>query len=246
MGRLINFQKNRMKKYILFVFAILFCINVNAQRIRVTGLLMQKDTDIVKTDVLVNVVGSTEAFFTNDIGRFVMYMNKKDSIKLFVQGYKIFKLSLADSIQKKEYFVKIKLEILEASTQKAVLIRGPKNIKQIEKDIANASQTPPELEAPQIGMTSVISLLYEQFSRRAQQRELLKEQIFNNNRRMVFSELYRFYNYYGLFQLPEKYFDGFTDYHQISLEFLQQNTYYDITVALKAKYKQYAALKGLW
>ncbi|MFM2224295.1 MAG: hypothetical protein RJA07_497 [Bacteroidota bacterium] len=246
MERLINLRKNGMKKYIFFVLVILSSINVNAQRIRVTGLLMQKDTDIVKTDVLVNVVGSTEAFFTNDIGRFVMYMNKKDSIKLFVQGYKIFKLSLADSAQKKEYFVKIKLEILEASTQKAVLIRGPKNIKQIEKDIANGSLTPLELEAPQIGMTSVISLLYEQFSRRAQQRELLKEQIFNNNRRMVFNELYRFYNYYGLIDLPEKYFDGFTDYHQISLDFLQQNTYYDITVVLKAKYKQYAALKGLW
>jgi hypothetical protein len=235
-----------MKKIVIFVFSILLFTSVNAQRIRVMGLVMEKDTDIVKTDVLVNIVGSTEAFFTNDIGRFVMYMNKKDSIKLFVQGYKIFKLSLIDSIPKKEYFVKIKLERLETSTQKAVIIRAPKNIKQIEKDIANASLTPPELEAPQIGMTSVISLLYEQFSRRAQQRELLKEQIFNNNRRMVFSELYRFYNYYGLFQLPEKYFDGFTDYHQISLDFLQQNTYYDITVALKAKYKQYAALKGLW
>jgi hypothetical protein len=235
-----------MKKIVIFILALLLFTNANAQRVRVVGLVMEKDTDIIKTDVLVNIVGSTEAFFTNDVGRFVMYLNKKDSIKLFIQGYKVFKLSLIDSIPKKEYFVRIKLELLEASAQKAVLVRGPKNIKQIEKDIANASLTPPELAAPQIGMTSVISLLYEQFSRRAQQRELLKEQIFNNNRRMVFSELYRFYNYYGLFQLPEKHFDGFTDYHQISLAFLQQNTYYDITVALKAKYKQYAALKGLW
>jgi hypothetical protein len=225
---------------------MLFAITANAQRVRVTGVVMEKDTDIVKTDVLVNIVGSTEAFFTNDIGRFVMYINKKDSIKLFVQGYKAFKFSLLDSVARKEYFVKIKLEKLEVSKEKAVLIRAPKNISQIEKDIANASITPPELDAPQIGMTSVISLLYEQFSRRAQQRELLREQIFTNNRRMVFSELYRFYNYYGLFQLPEKHFDAFTDYHQISLDFLQQNTYYDITVALKARYKQYAALHGLW
>jgi hypothetical protein len=245
-AQLINLKEMKIKKIVLFIVAFLFFAHADAQRIRVTGVVMEKDTDVVKTDVLVNVVGSTEAFFTNDIGRFVMYMNKKDSIKLFVQGYQVFKLSLKDSALRKEYFVKIKLEKLVVSKEKAVLIRAPKNINQIEKDIANASITPPELDAPQIGMTSVISLLYEQFSRRAQQRELLKEQIFNNNRRMVFSELYRFYNYYGLFQLPEKHFDSFTDYHQISLEFLQQNTYYDITVELKAKYKQYAALKGLW
>jgi hypothetical protein len=221
-------------------------VAANAQRVRVTGFVIEKDTDIIHTDKLVSIVGTTEAFFTNEVGRFVMYMNKKDTLQLFVQGFKLFKLSLIDSSYKKEYFVKIKLEKLVASTQKAVLIRGAKVINQIEKDIQNASITPPELEAPNISMTSVISLLYEQFSRRAQQRELLKEQIFNNNRRMVFAELYRYYNYYGLFELPEKYFNDFTDYHQLPLEFLQQNTYYDITVTLKTKYKQYAALKGLW
>jgi hypothetical protein len=235
-----------MKKIGLIFLFIVLAITVNAQRVRVTGLVIEKDTDIIKTDKLVSVVGSTEAFFTNEVGRFLMYMNKKDTLSLFVQGYKLFKLSLADSALKKEYFVKVKLEKLEASTQKAVLIRGPKNINQIEKDIANASITPPELEAPNIAMTSVISLLYEQFSRRAQQRELLKEQIFNSNRRMVFAELYRFYNYNGLINLPEKYFNDFTDFHQLPLEFLQQNTYYDLTVTLKAKYKQYAAFKGLW
>ena len=219
---------------------------VNAQRVRVTGTLMDKDSDIVKNDVLINVVGSSEEFFSDATGKFVLYINKRDSVKLFVQGYKIFKLYLGDSILHKEYFIKAKLERLTTTIGRAVLIRSAKSIKQIEVDISHLGEIPHELETPDIGMTSLISLLYDQFSKQGRNREKLKEQIFENNRRLVMNELYRFYNSYNIIKLPEKNFEDFTNFHQLPVEFFQNNTYYDISVTIKAYYKKYAALKGLW
>ena len=146
----------------------------------------------------------------------------------------------------KEYFIKAKLERLTTTIGRAVLIRSAKSIKQIEVDISHLGEIPHELETPDIGMTSLISLLYDQFSKQGRNREKLKEQIFENNRRLVMNELYRFYNSYNIIKLPEKNFEDFTNFHQLPVEFFQNNTYYDISVTIKAYYKKYAALKGLW
>jgi hypothetical protein len=153
---------------------------------------------------------------------------------------------LRDSVIKKEYFVKTKLEHLAIIIQKPLLIRGAKNLKQIEVDISNMNQTPHELETPDISPMSVISLLYDQFSKSGRNREHLKEQIFENNRRLVLNELYRFYNYNKIIALPEKDFEDFTNFHHLPTDFIQNNTFYDVSVTIKAYYKKYAAIKGLW
>ena len=235
-----------MKFFFFLILFSAFTLFVNAQRVRVTGTLMEQDTDIVKSDALINVVGSSEEFFTDVAGKFVLYINKKDSVKLFVQGYKTLKLYLGDSALRKEYFVKLKLAPIASVMGKAVLIRGAKNIKQIEVDISHLGEVPHELETPDIGMTSLISLLYDQFSKQGRNREKLKEQMFENNRRLVLNELYRFYNYNDIIKLPERYFEDFTNFHHLPVEFFQNNTYYDISVTIKAYYKKYAAAKGLW
>ena len=135
-----------MKVFLFILSFFIFTFSANAQRVRVTGFLTEKDTDVVKDNVLINIVGTTESFFSDDAGRFVLYINKKDSVKFFVQGYKTFKLYLGDSVLRKEYRPKIRLERLSATTSKSVLIRGAKNLQQIEHDISTMNDLPHELE----------------------------------------------------------------------------------------------------
>jgi hypothetical protein len=148
-----------MKTFLFFVLFLFASLLTTAQRVRVTGILMDKDSDIIKSDALINVVGSSEEFFSDAAGKFVLYISKKDSVKLFVQGYKTFKLYLGDSATHKEYFVKIKLEHIAGVIGKSVLIRGVKSIKQIELDISHLGEVPHDLETPNIGISSVISML---------------------------------------------------------------------------------------
>lgn len=169
---------------------------------------------------------------------------KNEPLFLFYPGYKTTRFVLTDSSGKANYVLNISIEPLTATLNQPVIIKAPKTLEQIEEDRKKLGITPRELQRPEIVFTSPISALYEILSSRAKEREKLKEQMADDDKRRIFKELLRFYNENGLTDLPEEYFDDFITYCNLPTDYLKTSTDYEITKTVIGLYKRYGLDRG--
>lgn len=182
---------------------------------------------------------------TDNRGAFYFTILKTDTLFLFYPGYKTAKFSVSDSVLKKEYALLLYIEPLNTGLNQSVVIKPNKTLEDIEAERRKLGTTPKELDRPIIEpFTSPISALYELLSGRAQEREKLKKQIIEDDRRKIFIELLKYYNESGLIDLPEEHYEQFINYCNLPLDFLKYNTDYEITKTVIDAYKKYVRLQG--
>ena len=170
---------------------------------------------------------------------------KDDILFLFYPGYRTTKLLIADYVALQQLDIKIEIEPLSSGMSQAVIIRAPKTLAEIEEDRKKLGITPKELERPELSFTSPISARYEMLSGRAQERNTLKRQIAEDNRRKIFKELLNYYNQNGLIDLPERDYEDFINYCNLPLEFLKYNSDYEITKTIIDQYNKYGRDSGI-
>lgn len=231
----------------LWLLAILlFYATVNAQQVRLMGVVLDGENGRALSSASVINVKTNNSSMTDNTGSFITYCDRHDTLFLFLPGYQTVKFSAADSAKKDEYVFQLYMMPLSTGLNKPVIVRPKKDLEDLEKERKDIDKIPKELEQPDISpFTSPISFLYEMLSPRAKERAKLREQIVEDNRRRVFQEFYRYFNEQGLFDLSEEYFDDFTDFHQLPTEFLKYKSDYEITSTLLTQYKKYARLKRI-
>lgn len=170
---------------------------------------------------------------------------RNDTLFLFYPGYRTAKFSVSDSAVKSEYVLRFVLEPMSIGLNQPVIIRAPKTLEQIEEERKKLGITPKELERPEVSFTSPISALYEMLSSRAREREKLKSQIKEDDRRRVFKELLNYYNENGLIDLPEENYEEFINYCNLPLEYLKYHSDYEITKTVIDLYYKYGKLSGV-
>lgn len=177
-------------------------------------------------------------------GTATIQVPKSEQLFLFYPGYKTTKFSLSDSAANAVYTLNIALEPLTATISQPVIIKAPKTLEDIEAERKKLGITPRELERPEIVFTNPIGALYDVLSSRAKERETLKRQIEEDDRRKIFKELLYFYNENKLIELPEEYFDEFITYCNLPTDFIKHSTDYEITKTIIGLYKKYGLDKG--
>lgn len=220
-------------------------------------LLAQSDTTIIKITIqdsytlrplagvsLINPKSSI-TLATDGRGYVEEQIRRSDTLFLFYPGYRTAKFSVADSVPKKEYTLRFVMEPLSIGLNQPVIIKAPKTLEQIEEERKKLGITPKELQRPEISFTSPISALYELLSARAKEREKLKDQIAEDDRRRVFKELLNYYNENGLIDLPEENYEEFINYCNLPLEYLKYHSDYEITKTVIDLYYKYGKLSGV-
>ncbi len=182
---------------------------------------------------------------TDSKGSFETAVKKEDELFLFFPGYRTIKFSVKDSVLKQEYNLRLLLEPLTTGLNQPVIIKAPKTLEEIEESRKKLGITPKELERPEISFTSPISAIYELLSGRAQEREKLKTQIAEEDRRKIFRELLNFYNENQLIDLPESHYESFINYCNLPLDFLKYSTDYEITKTIITMYNKYGRETGI-
>jgi len=235
-----------MKNKILFLFLFLNLIAI-AQTDTVKLKLTVTDSYTKRSLAGVSVIHSktSTTLATNDKGMLEETLSEGDLLFLFFPGYKTMRFSIPDSVSNGVYELKLVMEPMSTGLNQAVIIKAPKTLEEIEADRKKLGITPKELERPEISFTSPISALYELLSGRAQEREKLKQQISDDNRRKIFKELLRYYNENGLIDLPERDYEEFITYCNLPLEFLKYNSDYEITKTIITLYNKYGRESGI-
>jgi len=232
----------------IFVFFLLFLTsNAFSQNdtVRIRGSISDGYTYRALSGVSIINPKSSNTVATDSKGFFETTIHRTDTLFLFLPGYRTTKFSVADSAKKNTYVLHISIEPLSTGLSQGVIIKGQKSLEEIEAERKKLGTTPKELDRPAMVITSPISALYEMFSGQAQQREKLKGQIKEADRRKIFKELLNYYNANGLIDLPEKNYEEFIDFCNLPIEFLKYNSDYEITKTIIAQYNKYGRQSGL-
>ncbi len=232
----------------VFVFSLLL-VTSNAysqtDTVRIKGSIADSYTKRAVSGVSIINPKSSLTVATDNKGFFEATIHRTDTLFLFLPGYHTTKFSIADSAKKNTYVLHLSIEPLSTSLAHDVVIKAPKTIEQIEAERKKLGLTPKELDRPEMMITSPISALYEMFSGHAQEREKLKGQMKEDDKRKIFKELLNYYNENGLIDLPEKNYDDFINFCNLPIEFLKYNSDYEITKTIIAQYNKYGRQSGL-
>jgi len=213
--------------------------------VRIKGSIADSYTKRAVPGISIINPKSSLTIATDSKGFFETIIHRTDTLFLFLPGYHTTKFSVADSVKKDNYVLHLTIEPLSTGLSQGVVIKAPKTLEQIEEDRKKIGLTPKELERPEMMITSPISALYEMFSGRAQEREKLKGQMKEDERRRIFKELLNYYNENGLIDLPEKNYEEFIDFCNLPSDFLKYNTDYEITKTIVAQYNKFGRQSGL-
>ena len=236
-----------MKKYLFGLLLLSVAALVQAQPDTVFLKLTVTDSYTKRALSGVSVIHSKTSITqpTSDKGMLEEKVTEGDLLFLFFPGYKTTRFNVPDTVPGGVYAISVALEPMTTGLNQAVIIKAPKTLEEIEEERKKLGITPKELERPEISFTSPISALYELLSGRAQEREKLKQQISDDNRRKIFRELLNYYNENGLIDLPERDYEEFITYCNLPLEFLKYNSDYEITKTIIGLYNKYGRETGI-
>ncbi|MCS6933671.1 MAG: carboxypeptidase-like regulatory domain-containing protein [Chitinophagales bacterium] len=236
-------------KLLCFIFAVIttkitHAISKDTVIIRGTVYDLYLNRPLAGVSVIHSAWGQTTV--TDISGKFTIRALRTDTLFLFYPAYRTLRFSVADSAPQQTYNLVLGIEPLQTGIGQAVIIKAPKTLEQIERERRELGKTPEELERPVIEpFTSPISALYDMFSRRAREREKLKQQIVEDDRRKIMRELLDYFNENQLIDLPESYYEDFIRFSEISIEFLKYSTDYEITRRVVEEYNRYGRLNGI-
>ena len=234
-----------MRSLVLLVFIMVLGMAAKADdtisvRLRVTDLYSK--TKLGGVSVINQQTGITLA--TDADGIVDLIGPKGEPLFLFYPGYRTARFTLTDSAGKENYNLYIAIEPLSFTLNQPVVIKAPKTLEDIEAERKKLGITPRELERPEIVFTSPISALYDILSNRAKERDKLRQQMAEDDKRRIFKELLRYYNENGLMDLPEEYFEDFITYCNLPTDYLKVSTDYEITKTVIGLYKRYGLDRG--
>lgn len=234
----------RSLTFLFILFTVIF--TTQAQQVRVVGVIIDRENNKTLSGASIINPRINASTLTDNTGSFITYCDRRDTLYLFYPGYETMRIQLMDSAMKNEYTLELYAKPLSTGLKNPVIVRPEKSLDEIEKIRQDLGKVPRDLIKPDIDpFSSPISYLYELLSGQAKQREKLKEQMLENNRREVLKEFYRFFNRQGLIDLEERYFEDFSDFNQIDIPFLKYRSDYEITSTIMTAYRKYVRIRGL-
>lgn len=177
--------------------------------------------------------------FGNTDGSFRVEARKSDTLQFGGMGFKSFSISYADSTYKPEYNLQLTLDELIVEVGEAKVF-APRELSEIQEDIDRLGFNETDYRTSGVdAISSPITFLYEQFSRRAKNKRLVAEMENEDRRRELLKELFQKYVSYDIIQLSNEDFDEFIDFLNVSDHFLQTTTQYDFIIYVKERYKSF-------
>lgn len=228
---------------VLFLF-FLSCFAQEQQNIFVTGKVFEEENSFALPGILVVNKRTGTGSFADNSGSFSITAFKTDTILISAQGYQIVKICFKDSSLNSVFEVKIMLQKLLINLN-TVDIYSKRDLNEIERDI-NHLKTFQKRDYMVSGIQAVqspITFLYQSWSRTEKsKRKVIQMRIEDNKRDLLREMLFR-YSLTDVIELPSSEYDDFIDFCNVSNEFLQTATQYQIILFFKQKFKEYSAQK---
>ncbi len=234
-----------MQKWLLpsLFLGIIFSISATGQDlITVRGKIQTESGQAVPGAMVVNKHTYTGQF-GNSSGEFEIRAQRTDTLSIGAFGMSSMMVNFSDSLPKSVYVVNVVLRSLRVEVGTAEVF-APRELKQIYKDIDGLGFEASDYKLSGVdALSSPITFLYEQFSKREQSRRLAIELENADRRRELLKELFQKYVDYEIIELDNEQFDEFIDFLNVGDEFLQTTTQYNFLLFVKDRFKTFKKRK---
>ena len=175
-------------------------------------------------------------------GKFSITVKKTDTVGISVTGYRTKYVCFKDSSYRKVYDVAFYLEAIEYFG-KEVVVRPLKTLEELKEERASiAKRELPKVTAAN-AITSPITALYVQFSRREKTKRLVAEMEFQDQQDDIVREILRIYVHNDIIDLSADDFQRFIRFLNINPEFLKVATDYELITYIQDKYAHYMKIQ---
>lgn len=226
------------KKIILVFIFIGFFFFSYAQSSIINGQAYDKESKLPLPRLMVINKRTNIGTFADSEGKFSISALKSDTIMLSALGFKLKKITLKDSVYKKQYYIIIPLEKLYFTLQE-ISVFASRTLNEIQMDIDKLGIKKSYSVVGLDAIESPITYLYERFSKFGKSKQKVAEWENEDFKRDILKDLFRLYIKHEIIDLTEAEFDAFIKYLNLSDEFIQNASQLELTMAVKGKYENF-------
>lgn len=220
---------------------LLLCFNVQTfaqTAITISGQAFDKESKLPLSRLMIINERTNQGMFADAEGKFSISARQSDTILFSAIGFLVKKICLNDSVPKKKYYVEVSLQRLQY-TLKEISVFASRNLNEIQKDIDKLGVKNNYSIEGLNSFESPITYLYERFSKFGRSKQKVAEWENEDLKRDILKDLFRLYIKYEIIDLNDDEFDAFIKYLNLSDEFIQNASQFELVMAIKGKYESF-------
>ncbi|MDP5075310.1 MAG: carboxypeptidase-like regulatory domain-containing protein [Flavobacteriales bacterium] len=227
-----------MRSVSLFFFVFLSLVGYS-QTIRIEGRVRDPHGQGIPNAIIVNNRTKTGSF-GNSSGYYTIVCEKTDTLSITALSYYTRQLCMKDSLIKEVYYPTI---FLDDRTYMLPVVEfiSPRDLEAIEEDLMSLGFDENQFKTASV--SSPITFLYEQFSKRERSKLAVAKMEYEDRKRALLKELFHLYVDYDIIELTNDEFDAFIDFMHVSNEFIRQSSQYEFLIFVKEEFQQYKIWK---
>jgi hypothetical protein len=227
------------KAILVFIF-IFICFSNEAQiLVSVSGKAYDKENrNLPLARLMIINKRTNNGVFADADGRFSLSIQQTDTLIFSAIGFRVKKICLKDSLSKKQYTIEVALQKLSYDLQ-VVSVFADRTLDDIQKDINKLGNTNTYSVTGVNAIESPITALYERFSKFGKAKQKVAEWENEDLKRDILKDLFRLYVKYDVIDLNDDEFDDFIKYLNLSDDFIQKASQFELTMAIKGRYESY-------
>jgi hypothetical protein len=227
-----------MRSVSLFFFVFLSLVGYS-QTIRIEGRVRDPHGQGIPNAIIVNNRTKTGSF-GNSSGFYTIVCEKTDTLSITALSYYTRQLCMKDSLIKEVYYPTI---FLDDRTYMLPVVEfiSPRDLEAIEEDLMSLGFDENQFKTASV--SSPITFLYEQFSKRERSKLAVAKMEYEDRKRALLKELFHLYVDYDIIELTNDEFDAFIDFMHVSDEFIRQSSQYEFLIFVKEEFQQYKIWK---
>lgn len=207
-------------------------------RITINGTI-RDDMDLPISNVIIINKQSRTGYFGKVDGTFSIDCNRSDTLAITSLGFHTRNITFTDSAVGQSFHIKLYLET-RTYRLASVEVFAQRDLERIQDDIKKLGYNEGDYTLSGINaVSSPITFLYQQFSKKEQSKRLAAELWNEDRKRDLLKELFQHYVDYEIIILDNDQFDDFITYLNVSDEFMKNSTQYDFLIYVKDRFKDY-------
>jgi hypothetical protein len=214
-------------------------------QVAVNGTIRDKETNKALPYAFVINQRTQSGIFADQKGQFTINALPSDSLLFSLTGYNYTKVFLKDSIAKTSYNLNVYLTVKSVQLRQFT-IKAPKTYDQIIRELEIAERTKVAATPLADAISSPITYLYNQFSKEGKARTKIAALRSEDAKLELLRELFTRYMVAHIINIDELQVDDFIKYSNLTNNYTQFETEYELVVHVKelfAKYKQYRGVE---
>ncbi|MBA3705426.1 MAG: hypothetical protein H0W84_05865 [Bacteroidetes bacterium] len=217
------------------------CTNIAAlaqNTVIISGQVIDKETKLPLPRLMIINSRTNHGIFADAEGKFSIMAKQSDTVLFSAEGFLVKKICLKDSLEKKKYYVEVYLLRLQY-TLKEISVFANRTLNEIQKDIDNLGVRNTYSIDGLDALGSPITYLYERFSKFGRSRQKVAEWENEDLKREILKDLFHIYIKHDIIDLNNDEFDAFIKYLNLSDEFIQSATQFELVMAIKGKVESF-------